>query len=93
MIGQNYWRSNKAKAQLHVSKDYIEFVSLGIEHRFERNLIVGIKEYHGPLFSNGIQIVHKRPGYPPFVVFTAFPPRVLTILVEGLEKYGYKVTE
>ena len=93
ILGRSYWRSNKARARLVASKDCLEIVSLKTKHKFERGIITGIQEFRGPLWSSGIQIVHKLPGYPPFVVFTVFPPKVLPVLLEGLKKYGYKVAK
>jgi hypothetical protein len=92
-MGHGFWRANRGRGRLAASKECLEFTSLGTKHRFERGVVREIKEFHGPMFSHGIQIVHKLKGYPPFVVFTVFPPRALPVLIEGLKKYGYKVTE
>lgn len=59
------------------------------QYIFERDIIRQLKHYQS-ILSTGLQIIHTRKDYPPFIVFWTFS---FEVLKSELQRQGYSVEE
>ena len=59
------------------------------QYTFERNTISQLKHYQS-ILSTGLQIIHTRKDYPPFIVFWTFN---FEVLKTELQRLGYSVDD
>ena len=91
-IGYSYWRASNATwpfASLTVTPQTLTLKVLMKQYTFERETIRQLKRYRG-ILSTGLQIVHIRKDYPPFIVFWAFG---FGVLKSELQRLGYSVED
>jgi len=91
-IGHSFWRASNATwpfASLTVTPQTLTLKVLMKQYTFERETIRQLKRYRG-ILSTGLQIVHIRKDYPPFIVFWTFS---FEVLKSELQRLGYSVED
>jgi hypothetical protein len=91
-IGHSFWRASNATwpfASLKVTPQTLTLKVLMKQYTFEKENIHQLKRYQG-IFSTGLQIVHIRKGYPPFIVFWTFN---FEVLKSELQRLGFSVED
>jgi hypothetical protein len=94
--GQSFgWAANATWpfARIHVSADHlrlsVSFWKWKRSFDFERVEVRQIRRKRG-LFSVGVVVEHRKPEYPPFILFWTFR---YEILCGALRRLGYEVAE
>jgi hypothetical protein len=91
-VGRSYWIASNATwpfASLQATPQTLTLTVLMKPYTFERKDIRQLKQCRGILFA-GLQIVHLRKDYPPFVVFWTFN---FDLLKSELQKLGFSVED
>jgi hypothetical protein len=91
-IGRSSWMASNATwpfAFLTVTRQTLTLKVPLKQYIFERDAIRQLKHYQG-ILSTGLQIVHARKDYPPFIVFWTFSFKVLK---SELQRLGYSVED
>ena len=74
-------------AKIVASREKVKLRVFSKEYEFEKNQIIGLREYNG-IFSKGMIIEHKKKEYPHHIVFWTFSFKKIK---KGLDSLGYYV--
>jgi len=89
-VGRSPWRASNATwpfAKLRATRQSLALELPLRRFIFERGCIRQLKPFRG-FFTIGLQILHAREDYPPFIVFWTFN---FSLLRSELQKLGYGV--